>query len=449
MHGLRPPSATQLYPTHSYYREISEQQREAALARGLPSRNFFPHRFYYLPKCGPDAFKLGQRLFGLRDVNACWEVVLYALPPVADEFPDDLFFDDDLIWHRQQFGKPGQVATANLYLRGKALYTTVHISDLIQRISKRREHKTRIENRFKGWHYMLLNSIANFAHEKGLRDIYTPTSELAMQNTDRRRTVKAELFQRIYDRNVSRFFKVEKKDSWWRIGVSENRNRIVIAEKGRETNPSEKTICLCHDIERGQGYIGMDPALVERAERDGFASLKEMRTIEIDHGLPATYNVVGRILPEVRAWLEREEVCIAFHSFDHDLQNEQQLSACREIDYRIKGYRVPRSKLTSELTPDRLCFHNFEWISSSVSSLGLKNPVMRDRIVWIPVRFDDFPLYGGLSYREWERQALDHLERNDFVAFSLHDCYATCGCLTTETFWPGSKGWGVSGLWTR
>ena len=364
-------------------------------------------------------------MFGLRDVNTCWEIVLYALPPVLEEFPDDLFFDDDVVWHRQQFGKPGQVATANLYLRGKALYTTVHISDLIQRISRRREHKTGIENRFKGWHYMLLNSIANFAHEKGLRHIYTPTSELAMQNTDRRRTVNLELFQRIYDRNVGRSFKVEKKGSWWRIDVGQNRNRIVMSEKGSQTNRRRKTICLCHDIERGLGHIGIDSDLVDRAERKGFASLKEMRGIETDYGLPATYNVVGRILPNVRASLEQDGFCVAFHSFDHDLQNEQQLSACRKIDYRIKGYRVPRSKLTSELTPAQLCFHNFEWISSSVSSLGLKNPVMRDRIVWIPVLFDDFPLYERrLSYREWERQALDDLEKNDFVALALHDCYA-------------------------
>ena len=95
------------------------------------------------------------------------------------------------------------------------------------------------------------------------------------------------------------------------------------------------------------------------------------------------------------------------------------------MDDGIKGYRVPRSELTSELTPARLCFHNFEWIASSVSSLGLKNPVVRDRILWIPLLFDDFPLYSSkLSYREWERQALDDLEKNDFVAFSLHDCYA-------------------------
>ncbi|HEY3999886.1 MAG TPA: hypothetical protein VGO93_13515, partial [Candidatus Xenobia bacterium] len=45
-----------------------------------PARHFFAHRFYCLPKCGPDGYKLALRMCGPCDVEELWEVVLYAHP---------------------------------------------------------------------------------------------------------------------------------------------------------------------------------------------------------------------------------------------------------------------------------------------------------------------------------------------------------------------------------
>jgi hypothetical protein len=46
-------------------------------------------------------------------------------------------------------------------------------------------------------------------------------------------------------------------------------------------------------------------------------------------------------------------------------------------------------------------------------------------LVKIPIDFDDFPLYKrGEPFAQWESRALTIIERNDFVAFGLHDCYA-------------------------
>ena len=43
----------------------------------------------------------------------------------------------------------------------------------------------------------------------------------------------------------------------------------------------------------------------------------------------------------------------------------------------------------------------------------------------MPILFDDFDMYKhGLSYDDWEQRAIETIRRNDFVAFSLHDCYA-------------------------
>ena len=50
---------------------------------------------------------------------------------------------------------------------------------------------------------------------------------------------------------------------------------------------------------------------------------------------------------------------------------------------------------------------------------------MQNRLVRVPILFDDFPLFQRrMSYAEWEQTALERIENNHFVAFGLHDCYA-------------------------
>ncbi|MEB3170711.1 MAG: hypothetical protein VKK43_05000 [Synechococcaceae cyanobacterium] len=50
---------------------------------------------------------------------------------------------------------------------------------------------------------------------------------------------------------------------------------------------------------------------------------------------------------------------------------------------------------------------------------------MRNGIVRIPILFDDYALHrDGQPFAEWKETALRHIRSHDFVAFSLHDCYA-------------------------
>jgi len=50
---------------------------------------------------------------------------------------------------------------------------------------------------------------------------------------------------------------------------------------------------------------------------------------------------------------------------------------------------------------------------------------MENRIVKIPIHFDDFDLYKRkIGYEDWSQRAMDIIKENDFVAFCLHDCYA-------------------------
>ncbi|MCI0455045.1 MAG: hypothetical protein L0Y68_08635 [Candidatus Dadabacteria bacterium] len=408
----------------SYFREISKEREEEFFQKGYKKRYFFTHRIYYIPKCGPDGFKLSNRMCGEDDPNKHWMVVLYASAPLIDQFPAELFFDDDIIWHQQQFGKIGQLATANLVVDGVNLYTMVHISDLVQRISRRKEYKTRIENWFKGWPHMLLNSIMNFAVENSIKQIYSPTAGLALEHTDPSRNVQRELFERIYDRVVNKHFLVTKEGKWWVIDVAKNKDRIIITQKKQEVIESEKTICLCHDIERGLGHIDVDPNFADLANKTSPGKLDEMLVIEKEMDVKATYNVVGCFFNEVRRGIEKDGHCIAFHSYDHIIHGNQ-LAKCRQIDYRIKGYRAPQSKITPDLSDENLCHHNFEWLASSANSLGIKSPVIKNRIVKIPILLDDFDLYKSkMKYEDWEKKAIQIIEQNDFVAFGLHDCYA-------------------------
>ena len=220
-----------------------------------------------------------------------------------------------------------------------------------------------------------------------------PTAELARTHTDPRRTVGDELFERVYDRDVKRLLRPERTGEWWAVDVQAHADRVVRPDVRVEAMRLGKTICLCHDVEAGLGHVGVDEELVRLAERDWRANVTAMLAAERDAGVRATYNVVGSLLPEVRAEVEAGGHCLAFHSFSHDGGGDQ-LARCREVDYRLKGYRAPRSHLTSELRADRLLFHNFEWLASSAESLATAEPTLRDGLVNLPVHFDDFPLFN-------------------------------------------------------
>jgi hypothetical protein len=436
----------------SRFRESSLHHKREFIARGLPGRYFFPHRIYFLPKCGPDALRLGRRMCGETRLNSHWEVLLYAHPSLIGDFPQELFFDDDIIWHRQQLGKPGHIAFAYLVVKDGNLYGLNYVSDLVQRISRRRNYKTRIEKMFKGWHHLLLNSILNFALENNLKRIYSPTAAFVIKQTDPERTVQKELFERVYDSAVKQHFSVTKEGNWWVINVGENREQVVVPEKGEEALADEKIICLCHDIERGFGYLGIDDHRAQVANRIAQDALTSMVRFEEAASVKATYNVLGCFFDEVRAEIGRSGHCLAFHSYDHQIRKfwqlikyyyrarhllaslrheggnekyQDQLYRCRLVDRRVRGFRPPQSRLTAEWNDYNLVFRNFDWCATSDRQLGSTRPVMHNRLVKIPIHFDDFPLYNlSMSFVEWEKQAIAAIEHNAFTVFDLHDCYA-------------------------
>ena len=433
------------------WRVVAADRGAEFLAKGHRQRSFFPHRFVFLPRPGPDGYKLAERMCGLRDPSSFWEVVLFADEAMLAEFPPEFFFDDELLWHRQHFGRPGQVASADVFVAGDEMWSMAHFSDLVQRIGRRREHKTRIENRFGGWHDMLLNALLALAVDRGVRRLRIPTASLQLKHTDPGRSVQPELFERVYDRSVNRLFEPTRADGWWLLEVEKNRDRLVVPAVREEHLELGRTICLCHDVEAGLGHRGIDDGLARLAERSWRGNVAAMLSRERDSRVRATYNVVGRLLDDVRPEIESDGHCVAFHSFDHRVargfrlpkvirrllrsaQGERvaglaggldQLAACRSIDYRIKGYRAPQSRITAELADENLLFHNFEWLASSVDSLGSSEPELRNGIVRIPVHIDDFALYRNrMPFDTWKASVLDTVAGHDVSVVSLHDCYA-------------------------
>jgi peptidoglycan/xylan/chitin deacetylase (PgdA/CDA1 family) len=193
---------------------------------------------------------------------------------------------------------------------------------------------------------------------------------------------------------------------------------------------AEKTICLGHDIERGHGHRDDDPSFSALADRLAPGSLDEMLAIEKDAKLTGTYHVVGCIFAEVADRIRADGHAIGFHSYDHAIDRPQ-LARCRAIDPTVKGYRPPQSRITPELTDRALRRHGFQWLASSVRSLGTARPewrrgrLTRAGLARIPILFDDYDLHtGALTYPAWEDKALDAIGASDFVAFCLHDCYA-------------------------
>jgi hypothetical protein len=413
-------------PGSAVFREVGPERRAEWVAKGHRGRHFFPHRVRYLPKCGPDGFRLANWMCGIDDPAAMWEVVVHAHPAVLDEFPPDLFFDDDVVWHRQQFGLPGHVASASMVFDGTTLSSITHVSDLVQRISRRREHKTRVEKVFKGWSHMLLNAAVAFGRERGAERVRVPTAALAGRHTDPARDLDLTMFERIYDRTVESTFPARRVGEWWEVRPAEAAPRVVVPARRVEHRARPTAICICHDVERGLGHRDSDPELARRADETGSVHLAAALEIEARLGVRSTCSVVGTLLPEVRAQVAATGRCFAFHSFDHRPELGNQLLRCRELDYRLKGYQPPQGELAEELSDRNLLFHNFEWLASAEDSLGIATPELRNGLVRVPIEFDDWRMYFyGHPYEVWEELVLRKVAGAErFKAFALHDCYA-------------------------
>lgn len=405
----------------------------AFTTRGFRAREFFRHEVLWVPKPYPNTHAgLERRGVSQRRVAAGEFVQINVYSDWLAGLPDEVFTDRAINWHAQQFGNKGLIAAAGLFIEGQTAFVTYLQSDLCQQIYRsatlKRAASAKLDRRFGYWYLVLFNAILDFACDRGLETVYSPTSQSIAAATTKH--IVPALFDKIYGSVGERYEcrrEVIGRAEYWRVGLASNEQRIARLNEhdghageagavGPET--SRKVICICHDIEEDA-----DTAIAPEECRE---ALDKMLAIERAHGVFTTYSVLGRLFRDkAPVILCSGSHSLAFHSYDHQIGGHTQLAQVRQVDLQVRGYRPPQSKITKELSDYALGARDFEWLLSSARSLNLEQPAIERGIVKIPVHLDDWPMQSGAMTREqWIERLRDEIRTRDFVAVGLHDCYA-------------------------
>lgn len=394
---------------------------------GLSRREIFPHEVIAVAKPYPDSQLLlerrgiprrQQRRGSFVQLNL-YSLDLYGLPP-------ELFTHPEINWHGQQFGRPGLVAAAGLFVEGGRATVSTMQSDLCQQLYRQKAFKaackTRAEAHFKHWYVLLFNAVLDFCLDAGVAELYSPTGSQVVRTTQK--PVADELFLRIYDHPATRYRctrETVRGADYWKLSIAGNAaeiDRLAPAAGEAPAPVAGPAIAIFHDIEEDIDT----PVSVAECEKHLAAMLETERRF----GVAATYSVVGNLISKKRSQILASNArhAIGFHSYDHDKRSRNHLARCREVDLRVRGYRPPGSRMTSELSDRKLTYLNFEWLASSASSIRLASCRLESGLVKIPIHLDDNPLHTGvMDYRGWEAQLLEAVRSQSFVAFGLHDCY--------------------------
>jgi len=362
----------------------SRFERRATQRPGVDEGQFIPHEVHLLPRGGRDALELAERLCEISDPAALRQVLLFAAPPNEDEAAGE----GSSTGARADDAAP--VAEANLVLSGAELYVTTLTDE---------------------WTPLLLNGVLECALDSGVETVCLPKEG--------------------YGGAIQTLFEAGLEGEWWRIPTRANEDRVAGLDRRLRLDQRGRTICVAHDIERGQGHRDVEPAFAAEADRRAPAALRRMLAVERASGVRATYCIVGSLLDEIRPLVEGDGHALGFHSFEHRLPNDgpdaefEELVRCRVVDDSIRGYRPPQSKIGPGLADAHLARHNIEWFASSRSSLGTDWPGLENGIVKIPIHIDDFDLHRDrLGYEEWEEKVVSTARDREFFAIGLHDCYA-------------------------
>jgi hypothetical protein len=395
--------------------------------KGFARREIFDHNVIAVPKAYPDAQLLLERR-GLRP-NELQRGQFYQLNLYTTDFyglPDDLFTHPEINWHRQQLGQKGLIAAAGLWIRRSVATISTLQSDLCQQLYRhatlKRLCKTQVDTHFRYWYAILFNAILDLCLDFKILTIYSPTGHQVVVNT--RKAVQPDLFCRIYDYPSEAFdcHKVTFADAqYWEIPVQANRSRLAsLAMKngGPRRDDTEAQLCIFHDVEEN-----IDTRISSAECADNLARMLE---IERSFGFNTTYDVLGMLFERKKdlIYASNPRHSIGFHSFNHDLGDLAQLPKCRSVDLRVRGYRPPKSRITSELTNYRLAQLNFEWFACSARRLGHSACRLENGIVRIPIHLDDHSLFMGKPYEQWESELLGQARAIPYFGLGLHDCYA-------------------------
>jgi hypothetical protein len=404
--------------------------RAKFLANGFRGPEYFPHDVICIPKQYPST--CAWLLRGGISQEIIKEGTFFQLNIYSSKIqglPAELFTDSEINWHAQQFGRAGLVAAVSLFAYGRELIAEFSQSDLVQLLHRHPDlnaiAKARVDDRFHYWYRIAMNAALDFASLHGFERVFYTTTTHVMAMTRKTPRPSPKLFYRIYDGIAARY-DCERvaiaNGEYWMIPVARNLDRIVPLESVPSPPLRERprpVVCVSHDVEENVDT----PVTVEECR----AALDRMLAIEKSRGIRVTYNLLGRLFhdkaPAIRA---SDDHSIAFHSYNHDLEDEQQLPKTRAIDLRIKGYRPPRGIITSELTDEALVLFDYEWLMSGAGRFGFSDVRVTRGVVKIPVHIDDYLLYAkGFTFEQWLARLDTFRANNSVVTLGLHDCYAT------------------------
>jgi peptidoglycan/xylan/chitin deacetylase (PgdA/CDA1 family) len=155
--------------------------------------------------------------------------------------------------------------------------------------------------------------------------------------------------------------------------------------------------------------------------------VQEFLKLEKKYGIPATYNIVGKLFqeqPDLIQWIIKEDQDIGFHSYNHqaDWKPEyysDEIDLCRNVSRLPLGYRSPRSQVNQKAL-ERLWEKGFLWNAE----LDRHNEpyFIYGGLVRLPIGTDDWLLSTeAINTGEWIQQFYKLLEKRTYFALGTHD----------------------------
>ena len=413
------------YSTNSIESCTRKSQLDEFLRKGFKERDYFDHEVIATQKFYPyTTYNLMLRGYNEHFINSILPIQINIYAPALASIGDDILWDGQVNWHRQQMEKPGLVAAAGLCIdHSETAMVSIIQSDINQQVYKfanyKSKYKTRLRSWFGKWNLITYNAILDFALSAGIKTVLFPTTDSVFRHV--KANVLRDIYDTIYDSVANTYLcrkTTIKGHDYWKVNVAENQSKIAILEDERVKQSHSKVVCILHDTEEN-----VDTDIDIRSCEDALESMLE---IEHEANISTTYNVLGTLYNKKNQLITKNnQHAIGFHSFNHVIGEEGQIEAVREVDLQVKGYRPPQSRLTAELNNFNLQYHNFEWLCSSSSSLGISDITLEHGIVKIPVDTDDWLIQSGqMSYENWKDLLLKKIEDNAFFSFGLHDCYS-------------------------
>ena len=238
-----------------------------------------------------------------------------------------------------------------------------------------------------------------------------------MRHTDVARTVQPYLFERVYDRPAAEIPGAERDGEWWVFDVAEAAAAVVSPMPRRASRWPRRRWSACSTISN----VASATATPTR-RWPGRPSTQHLRvTLEAalaaETGAGVRRRHLQRRRPDLRRGARRDRGCghaVAFHSFDHSEEPHAKLRAPPRARLPAQGLTGFRGRESPRRYPTSGSPFTTSsgWPAAAAWLVARRAGSSETASSGISVSLDLFPLYtGARTYDEWERDVLEHVER--------------------------------------